>query len=275
MPRVSLEPSFSMYYEDESFVDPWRTPEVVLLVHGVAESSRAWFAWVPHLARQVRVLRPDLRGFGRSTVIEPEREVWSVAGFARDLVKFLDAVGVEAVHIIGAKLGGTIALQFAADYPERTRSLAVVSGPARAHQTGGKVDLGTFPARIRSAGVRGWAAETQRARLGTTVPEAQIEWWNDLMGASHPIVCIGVTAAAGEIDMTDVLPRIQAPTLVVTTEESALQSVEAVREWQSRIPNSELTVLPGDSYHVAAARPDETALRVLEFIGQSTHSAQA
>lgn len=266
MSRVSLEPSFSMHYEDDSFVHPWQTPEVILLIHGVAESGRAWYAWVPHLARHYRVLRPDLRGFGQSLAADPEREVWSVAGFARDLVKFLDALEVGAVHVVGAKLGGTIALQFAADNPDRTRTLAVVSGPARAHNTGGQVDLGTFPARIRAAGVRGWAEETQRARLGSAAPESMIAWWNDLMASTDPAVCTSVTTAAGEIDLADVLPRIQAPTLVVTTEGSALQSVETVREWQSRIPHSELLVLPGDSYHVAAARPDETAEKVLEFI---------
>ena len=53
--------------KDDYFGEAWRSPETVMLVHGVAESSRAWFAWVPHLARHFRLLRPDLRGFGRST----------------------------------------------------------------------------------------------------------------------------------------------------------------------------------------------------------------
>lgn len=267
MPAVQVDGSLTMYYEDHYYGDPWREPEAALLIHGVAESSRAWFGWVPHVARELRVLRPDQRGFGRST-IPPPGYAWSPASFASDLARFLDVVGVEAVHVVGAKLGGTVAMQFAADYPQRTRTLAVLSGPVRVHRTGGRVDLAGFSDRIRSIGVIGWAAETQRARLGSEVPEEQIAWWTSFMAATDPRVVLEVTKAAGQLDISEALPRIQAPTLVVTTESSALASVETVREWQRQIPNSELLVLPGDSYHVAAAKPDECTGHVLAFIGR-------
>lgn len=267
MPTVQVDATLTMYYEDDYFGEPWRQPEAVLLVHGVAESSQAWYAWVPHLARSFRVLRPDHRGFGRSTV-PPPGYGWSPAAFAADLARFLDVLGVAVVHVVGAKLGGTIAMQFAADCPDRLRSLAVVSSPARSRNTGGRANLATFADRVRTAGVRAWAAETQRARLGSEVPEAHIEWWNDFMGRTDAQVCTEVTAMAGDLDISAALPRIQAPTLVVTTQKSALASVEVVREWQEQIPNSELLVMPGDSYHIAAAKPDECARRVLAFINR-------
>ena len=75
---------------------------------------------------------------------------------------------------------------------------------------------------------------------------------------------------AGQLDVSNTLRRIQAPTLVITTEKSALASVEAVQAWQQEIPNSELLVLPGDSYHIAAAAPDQCAQRVLAFIKRRT-----
>ena len=159
-------------------------------------------------------------------------------------------------------------MQFAADYPARVRSLAVVSSPVRARNTGGSADLGAFSNRVRDAGVRVWAAETQRARLGSAVPEAQVAWWTDFMAAADPRVCAEVTKVAGRLDISAALPRIEAPTLVITTEKSALASVEVVREWQQQIPHSELAVLPGDSYHVAAAEPDVCAERVLTFINR-------
>jgi 3-oxoadipate enol-lactonase len=114
--------------------------------------------------------------------------------------------------------------------------------------------------------VKGWAAQTQRARLGSQVSEEQIGWWTDFMGAADPEVCIAVSGMAGGLDLTGLLPGIKVPTLVVTTADSALASVETVRSWQQAIPGSELLVLPGDSYHIAAASPDECAARVLDFI---------
>src|SRR5207249_3326097 len=89
------------YYEDDYFGEPWVEPEVVMLVHGVAESGRAWTCWVPHLARTMRVLRPDLPGFGRSAM-PPAGYRWSVPAFAAALRDFLDAVGVQRAHVVGA-----------------------------------------------------------------------------------------------------------------------------------------------------------------------------
>jgi pimeloyl-ACP methyl ester carboxylesterase len=68
------------------------------------------------------------------------------------------------------------------------------------------------------------------------------------------------------------LPKIRCPALVVTTEGSALGSVDNTRNWQQTIPNSSLLVLPGDSYHVAASDPDLCAQETLRFIRQAVAS---
>jgi pimeloyl-ACP methyl ester carboxylesterase len=211
------------------------------------------------------VLRLDLPGFGASPV--PDAYDWEPATLADDVARFLDALGIDAAHVVGAKYGGTVAMQLAADHPHRVRTLAIVSSPVRGHATGGRVELASFAERIRRDGVRAWAAETQRARLGSEASAEQVRWWtDDLMAPTDPRACIGATTAAGRLDIEAALPRIQAPTLVITTEGSALQSVDTVRAYQARIPRSTLLVLPGDSYHVAAVRPAECAGHVRRFI---------
>lgn len=52
-----------LYYEIDDFTDPWCKPETVLMIHGFTESTPAWRAWVPHLARRCRVIRFDQQGF--------------------------------------------------------------------------------------------------------------------------------------------------------------------------------------------------------------------
>jgi hypothetical protein len=64
------------------------------------------------------------------------------------------------------------------------------------------------------------------------------------------------------------VPKIKCPTLVITTEESALASVDVTRAWQQTIPNSELLVLPGNSYHVAVSDAERCAQATLEFISR-------
>jgi pimeloyl-ACP methyl ester carboxylesterase len=68
------------------------------------------------------------------------------------------------------------------------------------------------------------------------------------------------------IDVWADLPRIACPSLVITTDGSGLGSVEAVRAWQKTIKGSELMVVPGDSYHVAATHPEICAQAALDFI---------
>ena len=85
MPIANLPGDLAMYYEDDDYTDPWRTPETIVLHHGNAKSSRLWYAWVPFLARQYRVIRVDARGFGRSSVPPPDYG-WSLSGFGTDLV---------------------------------------------------------------------------------------------------------------------------------------------------------------------------------------------
>ncbi|HEY4140092.1 MAG TPA: alpha/beta fold hydrolase, partial [Pseudolabrys sp.] len=103
--RVEIRPGVWIAYEDHWFGEPWITPETVVMVHGNAESSRAWTCFVPHLARHYRVVRPDLPGFGQSP--EPTGYGWSARELASDLGLFLDALKLESIHLIGAKYGGS------------------------------------------------------------------------------------------------------------------------------------------------------------------------
>jgi 3-oxoadipate enol-lactonase len=239
--------------------------EPIVLLHGVAESHVAWQQWLPVLSGRFRVIRPDLPGFGQSPLSASYScTTQQVAG---DIVRFLDGIGIERFHLVGAKIGGSTALQLAADYPDRVKTLAVLGTPAKG-ATGGKADLTTFPAMIRKEGVRGWAAATMRSRLGSDASSEMMTWWtDDLMGKATPEACIGYSGAVDKMDLEPILGKITAPTLVVTTEGSPLQPVSAARAYQEKIPKSRLLVLPGDSYHIAAVRPVECANQVLQFIG--------
>jgi pimeloyl-ACP methyl ester carboxylesterase len=257
MQKVEIRPGVLMAYEDDWFGPPWTTPEIVVMVHGNSESSRAWTCWVPHLAGTYRVIRLDMPGFGASS--EPAGYGWSAAELAADIARFLDALGIEKCHLIGAKIGGSTAMQLAGDHPHRFRSLLLFGSPVRGSGTG-NADA------IRAKGVRQWAAETMRMRLGSTASQAQIDWWTDLMGASNVRAALGTTSARVDMELEDKLSRITEPTLIVTTQESGLQSVEAVKRYAARIPNARVVVLAGDSFHIAAVEPDICAQHALRFL---------
>ena len=89
------------FFRDDGFGEPWRKQQAVVLIHGALESGVVWFAWVPTLAKEYRVLRPDLPGCGLSTV--PVDFDWSFPGLAGYIASVLDKAGVESAHIVARK----------------------------------------------------------------------------------------------------------------------------------------------------------------------------
>ncbi len=105
------------------------------------------------------------------------------------------------------------------------RSLCLFGSPVRGSGSG-NADL------IRAKGVRQWAADTMRSRLGSAASEAQMKWWTDeLMGKTSARAAYSASASRIDMELENELPRITAPTLIVTTQESGLQSVEAVERY--------------------------------------------
>jgi pimeloyl-ACP methyl ester carboxylesterase len=123
MPTFQASPDLAMHYQIDDFTDPWRRDkETILLLHGNAESSLAWYGWVPALARRCRVVRPDMLGFGASTPM-PRDFPWTLDILIDDFAQLMDMLGVDRFHLVGAKIAGTIARAFAARRPDRVMTL--------------------------------------------------------------------------------------------------------------------------------------------------------
>jgi len=257
MKTIEIRPGATIAYADDWFGPPWETPRTVVLVHGNAESSRAWYAWVPQLGVRYRVIRPDLPGFGRSPA--PAGYGWSVTELAADLARFLDALAIGRCHLAGAKYGGSACIALASEQPERLASLALFGSPVRGSGSG-NADL------IRERGVRDWARATMRARLGSAASAAQLAWWADeLMGKSDARAVHAASAARIGMELEGGLSRITLPALIVSSEESGLQSVAAVKQYAARLPDARVVILPGDSYHVAASAPQACVEHAMTF----------
>lgn len=128
MPTFRPTPDLDMHYEVDDFTDPWGSPQTILMLHGNAESGAAWYGWVPTLARHYHVVRPDMRGFGASTPM-PRDFPWTLDVIIDDYTRLMDHLDIDRFHLVGAKIGGTIARAFAARQPERVTTLTVVGTP--------------------------------------------------------------------------------------------------------------------------------------------------
>ncbi|GHG57544.1 alpha/beta fold hydrolase [Streptomyces griseocarneus] len=96
-----------------------------LYVHGLGGSSQNWSELMERLADTVDGEALDLPGFGDAP--PPEDGDYSITGYARVVIRYLDASGRGPVHLIGNSMGGAIATRVAAVRPDLVRTLTLVS----------------------------------------------------------------------------------------------------------------------------------------------------
>lgn len=111
------------YVEDHGSGDP------VLLLHGWPDSSALWRHQVPALtASGFRVITPDMRGFGQSSLLQ-EADSYKLSASVGDVAAVLDALEVETAHVVGHGWGAAVAWLVASYLPHRVRTLTAVSVP--------------------------------------------------------------------------------------------------------------------------------------------------
>ena len=258
-------PDFNLFYAVDDYTDPWSKPETVLFVHGFTETAEAWRAWVPHFSRRYRMIRIDQRGFGRSGPV-PKDFPLTTELFVDDLVRVIDHVSDEPVHVVGGKSGGISVSVLAATRPDLVRTLTLASSIVTPPNGEGWTE------HMERNGMRSWARMTMRKRLGSAMPERGIDWWVDLMGATALSTAQAYLRWVGGIDIREDITRIKCPTLVIGTQ-AAGKDRETLSLWQKTIPNSELVILPIDGYHAAGTDPDNTARVTLDFLARHARSA--
>src|SRR5439155_23768023 len=190
---------------------------------------------------------------------------WTFDGLIGDCCRRRDALGVERFLLVGATIGRTIARAFAARRPARVRTLTVVGTPPP-YRLGAAERAPALIKEFEQQGVEHWARQSMAGRLGSTFPPEGVAWWTTFMGRTAVSTQLGFMPTIACADIRADVPQIACPTLVITTEGSGLATVDDTRAWQQTIPDSELLVLPGDSYHVAASDAAQCAQAALAFI---------
>jgi pimeloyl-ACP methyl ester carboxylesterase len=97
---------------------------VLLLLHGIGDSSEAWLPLMPALAERYTVIAPDLLGHGNSA---KPRADYSMAAYANGMRDLLDVLGVDRATIVGHSLGGGVAAQMVYQHPQRCERLMLVA----------------------------------------------------------------------------------------------------------------------------------------------------
>ena len=273
MPIITRTNKPDLFYELDDFTDPWKNAPFILLQHGFGRSSKFWYRWVPYLSRFYKVLRPDLRGFGRSSRdFDLQREL-TVDDYVSDLEAVLDHVGAESVHYCGESLGGIIGQIFAAERPKRVRTLSLVSAPVflnPAFMERSKFGFGSWEEAMRTLGAKGYClAKNSGDRFSADTDPCLMEWFAEEQGKSDVEVMIAVaTGVARRISAEPWLPRIGAPVLAIYPSDGPITSPEQEALLKRHVSDLTLLHLPSKHHNLHLIRPAECAQHVLYFAAQ-------
>jgi pimeloyl-ACP methyl ester carboxylesterase len=230
--------------------------EPVLILHGGFAYSGTWAGQIPELACMYRVIAPDSRGHGRSTLGTKPLTYRQMAG---DMAALITKLRLGAVHLVGWSDGGCTSLALALEHPELVRSMVLLGTPFNTdNYTAGAIremeDI-LHPWSPSMLGLRFMRRlMTPEARKGREFLEKMTRMWRELP----------------DFTAQD-LGRIQAPTLVIGCDRDEFLSLwpdplRVFKETAAAIPDARLEVIAGGTHIVSMERPREVNALILDFL---------
>lgn len=254
-----------------SFVDEGEGNPVVL-IHGIPTWGYLWHRVVPVLARQHRVLVPDLLGFGYSD--KGDTFDRSIARQAEMIDAWMGQVGIEQADIVAHDIGGGVALRLATLFPKRVRRLCLMNvvcydswpvelmlqlGHPSAYR---KASASTVVAGLKAALKQGFATSPpDEVRDGLLAP------YTTEVGKLSLVRNAAALNTNLTTEITPLLPRVRAHTLILWGEDDQFQRVEYGERLAWDIPDARLVRIPDARHFVMWDQPDQVRDQLAGFLG--------
>ncbi len=227
----------------------------VLLLHPMGACKEHWQGTIPGLARSHRVYAVDLPGFG---LTDKPPVSYSLPYFTQFICDLLSRLNLDHVDLIGASLGGAIAVSVAIQHPDRVNKLVLADIPGLGKAVHPMLRLGTIPilgdfltrpsrqnSRMveKSCIYNPQMIDEQRIELGyqrSILPGAQAA----LASTSRALMNVRGVRDSVIRPIVDGLATITAPTLIIWGENDPVVPVALAQVAKERIPHSELLIFP-------------------------------
>jgi pimeloyl-ACP methyl ester carboxylesterase len=216
----------------------------LLMLHAATSSGSTDFgSQVPHLSQAFRCFLPDARGHGR-TRWDPDRG-FRAAMLVDDAIAFADALGLRTFHLLAFSMGAMTALQVAARYPDRIRTLVVAGISPRREPRASVARRLMDPVRL-DARDPAWAARLSALHDPVQGPGT----WRRLLPA------IAADVAAQPLLSPADQHRIDPPTLVVVGDRDPFVPVDHAWGLARQVRHGRLLVVPDCGHEVMRLQPD-------------------
>ncbi len=228
----------------------------VLFVHGAGMDHTVWTLPARHFARLgYRVIVPDLPAHGRSAGT-PLASIAAMAGWLRDL---LDALNIEKVAMVGHSMGSMAALTFAASFPERTRSLALLGSSAPMPVTDLLLDAARANDHDAIDMANIWSHSTFGLQGGNANPGINMTMSGQrlLERAANGVFFTDLNACNDFTNGATLATAITVPTLVIAGDEDKMTPAPRGAEIAGLIDQARLVRLACCGHSMLSERPNE------------------
>jgi 3-oxoadipate enol-lactonase len=251
-------------YDDQG--DRGGTP--VVLVHGHPFNRSMWGPQVADLtAAGYRVVTPDLRGYGATTVVPG---VTTLDVFASDIAGLMDHLGLEQVALGGLSMGGQIVMEFYRQFAGRVTALVLADTFAAADTPEGRAARNAMADRLLAEGMDGYAAEVIGKMIApanvTALPDVAAHVRNMMRGTAPEGAAAALRGRAQRPDYRDLLAQVSVPALVVVGADDEYTPVSDAEYMHERIPDSTLVVIDGAAHMPNLERPAEFNAALRAFL---------
>lgn len=242
----------------------------LLLVHGFPLSSQMWAEQIASLRTECRVVAPDLRGFGRSTLgrwptadVEP-----TLDRYADDLVALIDELEIAGpVTLAGFSMGGYVAFAMWRRHRGRFDRLALLDTRAVADTDEGRAKRLKMAEHVGEWGAARVAELMRPSLFEERTPEAIVDATLDVIARSEP-AAIGAAqlAMAARPDSTPELSQIDKPTLVLVGAADAISPPGEMRSIAAAIPGARFIEVADAGHMAPVEQPAAVSAALRELV---------
>lgn len=243
----------------------------IVLLHGFPLDHAMWSAQIDALSREFRVVAPDFRGFGKSSLAGGDAEQGvGMEQFAADAVAVLDALGVtQPVVLAGLSMGGYAAWQFALRWPERLAGLVLCDTRAIADTEEARAARLKMAEAALAGGDSSPALAMLPKLLAKTTHDSRPDVVNsvrEMIGRqSAEAVAAAQRGMARRDDVRARLGKISCPTLAIVGVDDAISSPAEMREFVQAMPNARLVEIPNAGHMTTMENPDAVSKVIADF----------
>lgn len=240
----------------------------VLLLHGFLFSGAMWRGQLEAFSAEHRVVAPDLRGHGRTTVVAEGAA--TMEEMARDAAALLDELGIERVTLGALSMGGYVAFAFYRLFRERVRALVLADTRAESDTDDARRAREEMRRTALESGMDAIADSMTRKMLAPATLASRPETVAFVREMILRTPAAGAAAAlrgmAARPDQTSLLPEIDVPALVLVGGEDAITPPRSSEAMARAIPGARFEVVEGAGHASNVERPAEFNRALADFL---------